>query len=169
MEEINQKAWATTKKYADHEGISHYFDSNGPCCSVCGRLYRAVLETMQTSYASGYQYAMGKDDPEMDATDFAHPAWWRGNERAFLTAVHEVNDILDGTASNVGINIEPWQSLRQRLYDIRTLLGIAERVMNDATVGVVYPVSTATWNKVRADYEQRVQGIRAAKKTNVLD
>ena len=92
------------------------------------------------------------DDPEMDGTDFAHPAWWRGNEHAFLVAVHEVNDILDGTASNVGINIEPWQSLRQRLYDIRTLLGIAERIVGNTKRSL----SVDQWYKVRNDYAERL-------------
>lgn len=118
----------------------------------------------RVSYKEGFE-AGRRDDPEMDGTDFAHPAWHRGNEHAFLVAVHEVNDILDGTASNVGISIEPWQSLRQRLYDIRTLLGIAERIVGEAQNFATFKLNVSQWHKVRRDYEQRVQGIRAANLT----
>jgi hypothetical protein len=116
-------------------------------------------------YEAGFKVGLKKDDPMLDGTDFAHPAWHRGNERAFLTAIHEVNDILDGTASNVGISIEPWQSLRQRLYDIRTLLGIAERIVGQVEYGhnSKFYLNISQWYKVRRDYARRVQGIRATK------
>ena len=115
-------------------------------------------------YEAGFKVGLKKDDPEADGTDFAHPAWHRGNEHAFLVAVHEVNDILDGTASNVGISIEPWQSLRQRLYDIRTLLSIAERIVGQVEYdhNSKFYLNISQWYKVRRDYAQRVQGIRAA-------
>jgi hypothetical protein len=124
----------------------------------------AFNNAFKQGYAAGFTAGTRNrdDDPEADGTDFAHPAWWRGNERAFLTAVHEVNDILDGTKTNVGISIEPWQSLRQRLYDIRTLLGIAERIVGEAQNFATFKLNVSQWHKVRRDYEQRVQGIRLA-------
>lgn len=36
------------------------------------------------------------DDPETDGTDFAHPAWWRGNDRGVEAVCEIVERILDG-------------------------------------------------------------------------
>lgn len=54
------------------------------------------------------------DDPMLDATDFAHPAWWRGNDHAFLQMTRKINEILDGKELG-GWCREPWESLRWRL------------------------------------------------------
>ena len=116
-------------------------------------------------YEAGFKVGLKKDDPEMDGTDAAHPAWWRGVDYTHLQLVNGVNKVLDGEAVNAGVASQPWEALRQRLYDIRTLLGIAERVV-DFTRKDLYSSTiqrtVATWDKVRRDYEQRVQGIRAA-------
>lgn len=42
--------------------------------------------------------AMRADDPQRDATDAAHPAWWRGNDHGVEAVVKIVNGILDGAA-----------------------------------------------------------------------
>lgn len=42
------------------------------------------------------QIAAAKDDPDYDASDLAHPAWWRGNDRGVEATVEIVNRILDG-------------------------------------------------------------------------
>lgn len=55
-----------------------------------------------------------KDYPENDATDFAHPAWWRGHDHATLMFCQAVNNILDGKPL-AGMCNEPWESLRRRL------------------------------------------------------
>jgi hypothetical protein len=55
------------------------------------------------------------DRPEMDGTDYAHPAWWRGHEQTTATFCQKVNDILDGKDDGSGVNHEPWGSLRRRL------------------------------------------------------
>jgi hypothetical protein len=39
------------------------------------------------------------DDPELDSTDFAHPAWWRGNDRGVEAACECIASILDGTST----------------------------------------------------------------------
>lgn len=38
----------------------------------------------------------GLDDPALDGTDAAHPAWWRGNDDGVKAVVKIVNDLLDG-------------------------------------------------------------------------
>jgi hypothetical protein len=102
---INERAWAAVKKYMP----THFIGSTGPCCDHCSR----ALQIATTAMA---------DDPEMDCTDFAHPAWWRGYDYAAADAVREVNEILDGTGELHGTCNEPWESLRQRLARIaRTL------------------------------------------------
>lgn len=40
-----------------------------------------------------------KDDPEFDATDAAHPAWWRGNDYGVLQTVSVINKIIDDLES----------------------------------------------------------------------
>lgn len=56
------------------------------------------------------------DDPETDGTDFAHPAWWRGQDHALEMICHHVNLILDGKDDGKGENLEgPWRELRRRL------------------------------------------------------
>lgn len=59
-----------------------------------------------------------KDDPEMDASDFAHPAWWRGEDYTFKLVSFHINKILDGDPVG-GVSNEPWQSLRLRLAKLR--------------------------------------------------
>lgn len=58
------------------------------------------------------------DDPELDGTDFAHPAYWRGYERAVETACYKINEILDGKDSGHGCSQEPWESTRRRLLEV---------------------------------------------------
>ena len=56
-----------------------------------------------------------KDIPELDGTDFAHPAWWRGHDHTTISFVAAVNRILDGGDDGKGVAREPWQALRDRL------------------------------------------------------
>lgn len=97
------------------------------------------------------------DNPDLDGTDFAHPAWVRGNDHGLAVVCQKVNAILDGTDSN-GIASEPWQSLRQRLYDIRTLLGLAKRVITRMPYDCMgrFATTIVQWYKVRNDYTRRV-------------
>jgi hypothetical protein len=55
------------------------------------------------------------DDPELDGTDFAHPAYWRGHDDSCRTFCQKVNEILDGKDGGHGIAHEPWESTRRRL------------------------------------------------------
>src|SRR5271169_1645376 len=115
---IDQKAWTIVERHMP----THYIGLTGPCCDRCSLMLEAVHEALQ-------QPRQYMDNPEMDGTDFAHPAWWRGQDRALLGFVNEVNRILDGTEDLSGTCNEPWQSLRERLFDIRRLLSIAAHVI----------------------------------------
>ena len=61
------------------------------------------------------------DDAEADATDFAHPAWWRGHDHTSRVFCQIVTDILDGKDNGAGFNHEPWGTLRRRLLALAAL------------------------------------------------
>lgn len=58
------------------------------------------------------------DYPDNDCTDFAHPAWWRGQEHAVISLCQRINNILDGKDSGAGVSNEPWESTRRRLLEL---------------------------------------------------
>jgi hypothetical protein len=62
-----------------------------------------------------------EDNPEYDATDAAHPAWWRGHDHTTQTFCQAVNDILDGKDDGHGVANEPWESVRRRLLATQSL------------------------------------------------
>ena len=55
------------------------------------------------------------DYPDADATDAAHPAWWRGHDHTAAVFCQLVTKILDGEDNGGGFNYEPWGTLRKRL------------------------------------------------------
>jgi hypothetical protein len=119
-------------------------------------------EGYEEGFEQGFKSAQAflKDDPEADCTDFAHPAWWRGVDYAHLQLVNGVNKILDGETVNAGTASQPWEALRQRLYDIRTLLGIADRIVHtveSSTLPRMCSTSILQWYKVRSEYIKRRQ------------
>lgn len=75
------------------------------------------------------------DDPDLDATDAAHPAWWRGHDHTSKVFCELVTDILDGKDRGGGFNHEPWHTLRRRLLDARRPLPSRE-VIAAAAYGV---------------------------------
>ena len=63
--------------------------------------------------------ASGIDNPAIDGTDYAHPAWWRGNDAGVVAICRMVNDILDGKDDGAGVANEPWESTRRRIAGLR--------------------------------------------------
>lgn len=59
-----------------------------------------------------------KDNEELDGTDAAHPAWWRGNDAGVAQVCAQINAILDG-AEVSGTASEPWESTRRRVAEAR--------------------------------------------------
>lgn len=55
------------------------------------------------------------DDSEYDATDFAHPAFWRGEQWSCHMFCKIMNEVLDGAIPS-GLMHEPLQSLRQKIH-----------------------------------------------------
>jgi len=74
-----------------------------------------------------------KDTPELDATDAAHPAWWRGNDYGVLQTVSIVNKIMDALESedsnaevprNFGSEeLNKLQARLKRLYSVINIKG----------------------------------------------
>lgn len=52
------------------------------------------------------------DDPQLDATDFAHPAWWRGYDYGAESTMCEVVKVLDGEPIS-GTCSQPWEGIRE--------------------------------------------------------
>lgn len=59
-----------------------------------------------------------KDNEELDGTDAAHPAWWRGNDAGVAQVCAQINAILDG-ADVSGTASEPWEPTRRRVAEAR--------------------------------------------------
>jgi|GEM_PF-5343402 len=68
------------------------------------------------------------DFPELDATDAAHPAWWRGHDHGAESICREALRILDGGEIH-GSCAEPWETVRQRIKAMRERLAL----LDDAT------------------------------------
>jgi len=66
-----------------------------------------------TKRIAGYELA---DNPELDATDAAHPAWWRGNEAGLICTVRVLNERMDKYPDVHGVYGSPeLQQLWQRI------------------------------------------------------
>ncbi len=58
------------------------------------------------------------DHPECDATDAAHPAWWRSHDHTFQVLCYKLDEILQGKDDGRGIASEPWETLRRKLLQL---------------------------------------------------
>jgi hypothetical protein len=48
-----------------------------------------------------------QNDPLLDGTDFAHPAYWRGQESGVDGACMRIEEVLDGKYSGAGVIAHP--------------------------------------------------------------
>jgi hypothetical protein len=58
------------------------------------------------------------DNPELDNTPFAHPAFIRGQDDCVKVMCHIINNILNGNDDGRGVSNEPWESTRRRLLEL---------------------------------------------------
>lgn len=58
------------------------------------------------------------DDPAMDGSDAAHPAWWRGNEVGVLTVVRIVNALLDREPHRGTFGCSELEQMAQRIVSL---------------------------------------------------
>lgn len=70
------------------------------------------------------------DDPIADGTDFAHPAFWRGEDSSMNAAVSWVERILDGRDDGAGtMGHEGLERVRRRVLDLMKRVEDAEDCM----------------------------------------
>lgn len=57
-----------------------------------------ILSLAQVKFIHEFRFLLAKlqDNPEWDATDAAHPAWWRGEEYGACQAARLITDVLSG-------------------------------------------------------------------------
>jgi hypothetical protein len=77
--------------------------------SPLGKLCSEAAIALEAAFAAPH------DDPEMDAIDGAHPAWWRGNDRGVEATVAIINNILDGKRQPGTYGSSELTKLAQRL------------------------------------------------------
>jgi len=82
--------------------------------------YASKTQEKWDAFRCGYIAASGIDDPELDGTDWAHPAWWRGHDQTFLQFCTLTTELLDGKKI-LGVCGEPWESIRHRIATLSTL------------------------------------------------
>lgn len=91
------------------------------------------------------------DYPDLDGTDAAHPAWWRGHDHTAKVFCKMVNDLLDGKPAN-GVAGEPWEFTRRRVAS----LGAANKRAEEAdkkydTLTKLYGRATAREEALKAE------------------
>ena len=59
-----------------------------------------------------------KDNEELDGTDAAHPAWWRGQDYGADSICRALTKVLDGKEP-AGTCGEPYEKLRRRVWEAR--------------------------------------------------
>lgn len=66
------------------------------------------------------------DWPEWDATDAAHPAWWRGETWSALKAAEMIKEIIAGNDNGEGVMNEPLETMR------RSVMKLVEQIRRSA-------------------------------------
>ena len=106
---------------AENEGLSQTLgneSSNSECLSIDIKELKAENERLRKL-----------DDPKFDATDAAHPAWWRGEKYGSQQAARKIREISDGGDDGVGVSSDPdWEKIRR---DILALKVENERLRKD--------------------------------------
>ena len=58
------------------------------------------------------------DNPNLDCTDWAHPAWWRGNDAGVASVCKMLHEIIDGKYPTGTVGYEPLEKLRWRIQGL---------------------------------------------------
>lgn len=70
------------------------------------------------------------DYPVNDATDAAHPAWWRGNDMGVASATRRIQKTLDGKDDGSGVIACPeLEKARRDVLELRRLLEVAMKAL----------------------------------------
>lgn len=92
-------------------------------CLDCGLLVNKGQErhSRWQDCIAALKAAHGPDAPEWDATELAHPAWWRGQDHTAATLTRQAHSLLNGLEGHAQEAQQPsdWQSLKERLRAVR--------------------------------------------------
>lgn len=86
-----------------------------------------------------------QNDPALDGTDGAHPAYWRGCDAAFSSMSQQALEILNGKEP-VGVCQEPWQSIRKHIWELRAFKEACEKEEPVAKVYDPYDTPGIHWH-----------------------
>lgn len=78
--------------------------------------YARTLRTLHTTALHKLEGYEKGDDTIFDATDAAHPAWWRGHDHTADVFAKKVTMWLDGEIPHPKGMREPWQGIHERIY-----------------------------------------------------
>jgi hypothetical protein len=89
--------------------------------AAANRRLQAALAEARANYTvvgNKLAAATGRDLPELDGTDAAHPAWWRGQNYGAASICRALTEVLDGKEPT-GTCAEPYETLRRRAWQAR--------------------------------------------------
>lgn len=144
--EVIQLAAENEKLRADNDALRHALaERNAKYWTLCDeveRLFKTIegekreSETGLFDTLKDYSPELW-DDAELDGTDGAHPAWWRGHEHSVRVMCEMINAILDGKDNGHGVSPEPWESTRRRMLNLAIMFrgDEVERLFKTATAG----------------------------------
>lgn len=111
----------------------HQYDCNHCRCDLCN--YTGVIRALRERLAFvELELIKTQDDVECDATDHAHPAWWRGYDAGAEGAMKRWREALEGKLSPTGTLGSPkMQGLRAKTESLTT----ENRVLREAIFDVL--------------------------------
>lgn len=128
-------------------------------CHSCGHIWRPAdvpttgVAEIQTKGKKDGSPRPQQDDPELDCTDWAHPAWWRGHEHMAAVFCAKISAILDGKDDGAGFGYKPWHGVRQRL--VALVKGGLPRQGDDFEPGLILAVKNTLFRAAEdTNYEQ---------------
>ena len=81
-------------------------------------------DALSTDCGKGY----AKDDPELDGTDAAHPAWWRGNDAGAISTALKFEQLLKDSSHDSGVGAaDARERMQQNCADaVRKIIKLAD-------------------------------------------
>ena len=79
---------------------------------------RVIINTNVPEYLKEIE-RLKKDDPQWDATDAAHPAFWRGEKYGTWEATRLIADVLSGKNDRTGRMNEPVETMRDSVFKLK--------------------------------------------------
>lgn len=116
---------ATPEQFEKIE-IGDWLEGYGDVMSHAEKTYLRRLGSLLLGYKTA-----AIDDPQWDATDAAHPAWWRGETYGAHKAAELITNILSGKETGKGAVNEPVQTMRQKVLDLKAERDRLQRIQEN--------------------------------------